>query len=117
MVKGIFALFLITASAISAQPKIESVFYHNGNALLDYCESENATERVACMAYLAGTIDSTEAWVASNQLRRAICKPKPVTTKQLRKVFIEYANTNPEGLHLAASSIAIAAFAEAFPCQ
>lgn len=109
-----FILFMLAAQGVYANDK--SIFYQNGNALIKYCESENATERVICMAYLAGTIDTTEAWVISGKVERIICKPQEVTVRQLKKIFISYGNRHPEDLHLAASSIALAAYIDAFPC-
>ena len=115
--KTLLTLFLFMVISQNASAIEKSFFYHNGNQLLKYCESNNPTERVSCMAYLAGTIDTTEAWVVSNKMKRTICKPPEVTARQLKKIFINYANKNPKSLHLAASGISIAAFVDAFPCN
>ena len=93
------------------------ISYHNGNVLLRYCESENSTERVACMGYLAGLVDMGEMMVITADLPEIMCKPKEVPIQQLKAVFIAYARDNPESLHLSAVSIANAAFADAFPCS
>lgn len=108
---------VIALYSLSATSEEKSVFYHNVNGLLRYCESEDATERVACMSYLAGLTDMAEVMASAAKLPRFICKPNEVPIKQLRKIFIKYANDRPESLHLSAASIAGAAFAEAFPCN
>jgi len=108
---------LIALYSLSAMPDDQAITYHNGNRILGYCESDDSTERVACMAYLAGLADMTEVIAYSTDAARVVCKPREVPIKQLRRIFIKYANDNPESLHLSAASMVRAAFTEAFPCS
>jgi hypothetical protein len=48
---------------------------------------------------------------------KLFCIPKEVKTKQLRQIFIKFANEHPETIHLGAGGMELNAFAEAFPCE
>ena len=67
--------------------------------------------------YLMGVSDATVAWGGFGDLSKQICLTVGITGEQLRKVFVKYANENPEYLHLGASGMVLNAFARAFPCE
>ena len=48
---------------------------------------------------------------------KIFCIPEGVTFSQLQKIYIKYANDNPQDLHLAAGSVVLIAISEAFPCE
>jgi hypothetical protein len=45
------------------------------------------------------------------------CMPIGATVGQLQKVYIKYANENPQALHYDAAGMVRKAFTEAFPCK
>ncbi len=92
-------------------------YYSAGGVLAD-CESKKAVEQAYCMTYLAGISDAHNALVYWKNLQEPkFCAPKDATQDQLRKVFTQYANENPQSLHLAAASLVMNAFYKAFPCK
>ena len=96
--------------------RVDAGFYTAGQILSD-CESDNVGVRNDCISYLAGIVDTTEAWVSYELLPKRFCMPDGTTLSQLKKFYIKYANEHPEDLHRPGSRIAISAFFEAFPCK
>ena len=110
-------LILVGLLTISGIGTAKANYYTAGEVLSD-CESKKAVEQAYCVTYLAGISDAHNALVFWKNLQEPkFCAPKGATQGQLRKVFTKYANANPEDLHIAASSVAINAFAIAFPCE
>ena len=108
-------MVFIALMAVSGQSK--AAFY-TGNELLTYCESELIGEENICVGYLIGiddVIGVLEDW--NLLIRREFCIPVNVIGKQLKLVFIKYLNVHPEKLHFSASSLAMNAFNESFPCK
>jgi hypothetical protein len=70
-------------------------------------------------SYLLNPLDPAhETYVGWNRLaKNSYCVPVNVGQVQLRKVYIKYANDNPQDLHLTAASLATNAFYFAFPCE
>jgi hypothetical protein len=108
---------------VAAMPAHSAAFY-TGNKMMDRCKDTdmgesraNAAKYNACVGYLAGLWDATDAWVAWGRLRQQICVPKGVTQAQLRQVFLNYMNRRPAEWHVAADSLALNAFLEAWPCR
>ena len=91
--------------------------FYTAGKILSYCESADVRKQDACTDYLAGISDATGQWVAWGDMSKRVCKPSGVNTRQLRKIYIKYANEHPENLHFAAASVVITAFTEAFPCK
>ena len=108
-------LMLVALLAMSGQA---SATYFTGSQLLKLCESTNQSERYICTGYLMGISDATRTYENWNSLNsKKFCMPFEVDSIQLQKVFIRHVNGHPEKLHLVASSLALNAFIEAFPCN
>lgn len=101
--------------------------YADGNLLLGDCDENARTfNRGICAGYLMGISDSIEhykevfpsavpaGWSFSFN---DICKPNGVTAGQLRKVWVKWANENPQRLHQTGKSLVLAAFYAAWPCR
>jgi hypothetical protein len=95
--------------------RVDAGFYTAGEILSD-CESEEVDLQNDCVSYIAGIVDATVTWVAWGKMTKQICLPQ-VNVRQLRKVFIKYANERPEELHLAAGSLVLASLLKSFPCE
>jgi hypothetical protein len=92
--------------------------YHSGNTMLRICEDDDLSVKALCFFYMSGISDTLNTIDGLGIIpEKLFCAPKEVTPIQLRLVFIKYANDHAEGLHNGASGIAMAAFAEAFPCK
>jgi hypothetical protein len=101
-------LAFVAVMVVSVIGPAKAAAFYDGNEILFSCEKGN----LKCIYYLAGVQD---AW---NDLdSKKYCMPDGVKLAELKKALIKYANENPEKLHLAASSIAINAFEEGFPCE
>ena len=71
-----------------------------------------------CSNYLTGITDAHQALYDQEELATKLyCASNRVDQQQLRKVFIKFANDNPQDLHFAAGGIVMNAFIEAFPCK
>ena len=95
--------------------RVEAGFY-TGSQILSNCESSGETEQSLCALYLGGVVDTTELWVGAGLMPKLLCMPSDASTDKLQKIFVEYANENPEELDEVASATVIAAFMGAFPC-
>jgi hypothetical protein len=95
--------------------RVDAVFI-TGNTLLSRCES-NSREQDDCLFYLMGIADSAEAFSATGFMSTQFCPSRSVTVQQLRKIFIKFANENPEHLDGAAVTLVHGAFIYAFPCK
>jgi len=110
-------LTFITIAVISAGSPAHAGFFI-GAKLLPLCESGSASENRACEMYLVGITDAYDGLQRLGGLTREyFCLSKGVSLPQIRKIFIKYANENPQYLQLPASRLVIGAFAEAFPCK
>ena len=91
--------------------------FYSASDILSDCESESVEKQNYCLMYLAGIADTTNAWVAWGDLSRRYCVPSGVDTGQLRKIYTQYANKRSDRLDDSASSMALDAFIEKFPCE
>jgi TonB family protein len=116
---AIVAMFVIgPVNAAKYYKAGESSQYFGADKMLSLCEGSEPNSRDFCHFYLAGISDTHSTLKGWDLLPgKLYCKPKEVKTKQLRKIFIKFANEHPEVLHLNATGMAINAFIEAFPCE
>jgi hypothetical protein len=110
-------LAFITIMAMSVGSPANAAYYTGGEILSD-CESKSDANTVYCLMYLVGVADAHKTlsnWEISTE--ELFCIPDGVKQGQLRKVYVKYANENPQELHLAAGSMATNSFTQAFPCE
>ena len=110
-------LAFITFSVMSvANPA--NAGYFTGRDILDLCESESFGNREGCLMYLSGLIDLQDSLYKWKDLtKKYYCIPVGEDISQIQKVFIKHANKNSDKLDWTATSVAIHAFVEAFPCK
>ena len=99
--------------------------YEDGFRLLKRCESKDDFSLGKCLGYLEGVADSV--WyngisipLASPSeyfIQTEVCVPSSVTSGQLIKVWVKWANENVILLNWAATSLVMDAFSEAWPCK
>lgn len=118
------ALFLAAAGpAYSGLETFEEKSFYDGNTVMRNCEANDVGSLRACLGFLVGVLDAHNTLMAAlparveGQKKRAlICVPLGVTEAQLRQVFLNDMAKVPEQWHFSASSLAIVAFARAWPC-
>jgi hypothetical protein len=94
----------------------------NGNELLGRCTSESGFDSGLCRGYLQGIVDASVAlatWEFKQDdggRRPGTCLPNDVTVGQVVDVWLKYAKEHPEKRHLAAASLTLNAFEDAWPC-
>jgi hypothetical protein len=92
--------------------------YFSANKLLSDCKTESTINRAICNGYLAGANDTHELHTGLDEgVKKSICIPAGASIEWLRKIFIKFANDNPQDSHLDAASVVITAFVEAFPSE
>ena len=84
------------------------------NKMLGYCESENTSERIMCMGYLAGFLQGIDVGSKVRKLGAQLCLPRNFSADQLHKMFVKKTNEMPEKLHLPAAEFLYAYAAEPF---
>jgi hypothetical protein len=105
--------------------------FYVGNEIQGFCvgtgegESNRSVSKYnICVMYLAGLSDAASTLSAWDYRHKkngstppASCGPKGRSQEQLRQVWLNDAKAHPEDLHLDASSLALNAFEEAWPCK
>ena len=107
LVAALVVLVLVSASAQA----IDS--WADGNELKKMCHSEANFDQGVCGGFaiaVAGIVDNYP--VAGYRT----CIPSGVLAGQLNNIMVKFLDDHPERLHYAATSLAVEAFVEAFPC-
>ena len=97
-------------SAIQITSAGANTLFVSGNKLLDYCEGRS-TE--ACNGYLMAVSDILD----QELLPAKGCVPMGASAGQLRRVFINWANENPEHLHEEGFAVGRNALIDGFGCS
>ena len=108
----ILAVALLTVALVA--PTRAGFF--TGEQLLAKCASDEVTHQLACVFYLAGTLDASDTHHQWGDIERQFCVGPGVNVVSLRQVFALYAVDHPEELQYPASGTALNAFIDAFPC-
>jgi hypothetical protein len=87
--------------------------FYSGNDVKQICDDSARTS--TCVVLIAGILDGI-ALMDSLTGTPIICVPAGVTTGQAADIVKRHINNFPQGRHLAASGLALAALLEAFPC-
>jgi hypothetical protein len=122
MVASLLTSFIVAADPASAQ--------RNSMDLLSYCkksvemrdsknvEFDQALQGIACNSYIRGFVDGWIQRVASEQgVEPYFCLPTSGTYEQYVNVYVRWAETHPERLHLESNRTVHEALAQAFPCR
>lgn len=105
--RALIAALLLCSTASSASNFVD------GNSLYGWCE----TSRIDAETYVMGVFDAQETIAAWQNRKKQICPPPNLKSSQIRDVVCIYVQQRPERRHLAASSLALTALADAFPCS
>ena len=110
-------VIFVALLAMGGQVQASSGAYNTAAILLDDCEAANTHSNGRCLGYLSGVHDAISYIVSAGQIARTFCVPNNASSDQLRRVFIKYANDNPQHLHREGFEIVEFAFDTAFPCK
>ncbi|EIZ78470.1 hypothetical protein WSK_2914 [Novosphingobium sp. Rr 2-17] len=103
------------APATSAAPD-GSIGFLTASQLSGQCRQSSAFAVTYCFAYLAGvhdTIRAYEQWLKHKEF----CAPATIKQQDLSDVFASYVAAHPEFAEGQASSVALVALKEAWPCK
>ncbi len=87
-----------------------------GIEMIQQCESKDSY-RMACGGFLYGVAGTMTTYEQLNMTSVPVCLPEVFTQEQLRLVYIDWAKSNPDYLHMNAPVPAIMAILEAFHCE
>lgn len=89
-----------------------------GTQLLRMCESKESLDSISCSVYIMGVFDMFAAIQPKLEGRiQPICIPDNISVDQVRKIFVKYANDNPDMLHLSSALMVMASLDKAFNCR
>ena len=107
-------ILLLASALIFANPSSASIYATE--QMDEFCKSKLSQQ--ACTGFLAGVWDTIDALKSWNELKsKGYCPPVAITTYDLKAIFVEYAGQHPELHYATASSVALSAFIQAFPCE
>ena len=118
-------VLLMLASAVTAQSSRTSstAYFKIGEDLQAACygtaageEHSNTAEYLLCLGYLQAVVDTDATMTEWGTAERLACVPQGATSSELRRVFLAWLAKRPDHLRFSAASLALAAFAEAWPC-
>ncbi len=109
---------LAAAIALALPP---AVLAETGNELKTSCAdlevSDGSFNNGVCLGYVVGVVEMHKTVTEALHAKGMFCMPSGVTQGQSALVVKKYLGAHPELLHFTASSLALAALQEAFPCQ
>ena len=115
---------LVSMLAASAAAGASMAYFKVGNDLIASCEGtaageENAStaEHLLCLGYLQAVVDTDATFAEWSEYPRQACVPQGTTSSQLREVFLAWLKERPDYLKFSAASLALTAYAEAWPCK
>jgi hypothetical protein len=109
-------IFLILSAVANA-----GVNYYHGEKMVAFCEASTATPEGSialgvCRGFLAAVVDTYATLEDWENLKPYLCIPRDTSVAALRQVFLNYMQIHTEDWQKAASSLALNAFNEQWPC-
>ena len=121
-VAGVLMLLAALARAQSADAPA-TVYFKVGEDLQAACygtaageEKSNTAEYLLCLGYLQAVVDTDATMAEWGRATRYACIPQGVTSSELRRVLLAWLAERADHLRFSAASLALAAFAEVWPC-
>ena len=110
-------VLLILVCILPMTLQANGVEYKSGNELLVDCTNKNVGRYGICLGYLISVNDTHNTLAGLKYIKAEICIPSGVTVKQLKQLFLNFANYQPQYLNNNASSIIFAIYRKEFPCK
>ena len=119
----LLAVILAWSMLAEAEQALVLAGFLSGNGLMNVCDgtksgelNANVSDYNSCVSYVEGVADAETVFVGWGNKQPDFCIPVDTTDDQLRLVALRYMKERPEQWQLAASSLVINAFVEAWPC-
>jgi len=111
------SFFLLTL-ATGANARVN---YYSGEKMVAFCEASSATltgsaDLGVCRGFVAAVVDASATLEDWENLKPYLCVPPGTSVAALRQVFLSYMQIHVEDWQKAASSLALNAFNEQWPC-
>ncbi|WP_425280813.1 Rap1a/Tai family immunity protein [Roseibium hamelinense] len=109
-----FGLIVNTSTAVSAYTGSEfltdcETFIQGQSAIVDY---ETLAQNVSCGRFIQGVVDTLRFTEST-----LVCIPENYTPGQLARIFLKFAQDNPQHLHFTAGSLLVHTLQQAYPCN
>ena len=115
---------LVVLLAAGAPVAASMAYFKVGSDLIASCDGTAAGETNAstaeyllCLGYLQSVVDTDATFAEWGEHPRKACVPQGTTSSRLREVFLEWLKARPDYLGFSAASLALTAYAEAWPCK
>ena len=109
--KATFALALLFLQASAASAQVGS-----GNDLLQACNANLAGIPEGNNFYCLGVVTTVLQLQSKLDEQDKFCPPSQISVQQAVRVIVKFLNSNPEALHLKASTLTVSALKQAWPC-
>jgi hypothetical protein len=122
--KGLTTLGLLVSMPLAAQddPVVESFLLEDAEALVTACTVPEKdplyqTAKGFCLGYLTGAMQFYDAAAASPEVKDFVCPGRIVSRAEMRTVFLDWAQANPERMAEPAIDGLVRAAVARFPCE
>lgn len=128
MKAGIAATVALVGVMVYGSASAEDLNVDTGNGMLTACtdflkdqagsESKKIFESGVCAGQVHGVLATLKLMQKANPNKVTYCIPETgITNGQGVRVYVKFLNDYPEKLHMDSVSLAIEAFAQAYPCK
>lgn len=111
--------FLLSCSLLAAIVPTHTLGddVYSGNHMYAPCGAKNNPNiSNFTVAYVSGVLNTLQVVQGTPNFPRLACFPSGVTFEQARDIFCKYLDEHPEQRNRNSAVLAVAAFAQAFPC-
>ena len=108
---------LLTAVLTVGTAFHSQAFFETADGLTAHCNNDDVLRFTECVAFLKGVADGLRTLAFRERVDAPACVPGGARSEDLRAAFLGYATRTPHLGDVAASSVAIDAFAERWPCK
>ncbi len=106
---------LVAAAASATERRTDELLWMCEGRVSDN-EFVNAMEKVLCIGYIDGIVDSNAMMQGFLGVQLFCPPPGGISLDQAMRIFLKWANDHPEQLHESARISVMLSLAQAFPC-
>ena len=117
-----FVLLFVAAFLAFSSSSVMAEGFVDGREILGPCLQARDKMTTAshdagrCFGFLSGVADLYDIMTSEGLVKPSYCPPVNVSLIRMINVVVNYLQQHPEDLHYSASSLVMAAYADAFPC-
>jgi hypothetical protein len=113
ILKPVVIVAAILACSVPPPAAAEDV---TGGHLVEFCESDSASDLALCHGFFRGLSDTHSIYAAMGKGLHLYCLPRGVTQEQFERVAFRWMEANPERLQRPAAVLIVQALHERYPC-